>query len=74
MELRLESRCFLDRPQADQYDAGAQLLKLFFFPAQLRHLLTAERSPVIAQENQHQRPFLPEPAERVTELSHNTTS
>jgi hypothetical protein len=63
MELRLESRGFLDRPQADEYDAGTKLLKLFFFTAQLRHLLTAERSPVMAQENQHQRPFLPEPAD-----------
>ena len=62
-ELRLESRGFLDRPQADEYDAGTKLLKLFFFTAQLRHLLTAERSPVMAQENQHQRPFLPEPAD-----------
>jgi hypothetical protein len=63
MELRPESRGFLDRTQTDEYDAGPQLLKLFFFPAQLRHLLTAERSPVMAEKNQHQWPFVPEPAE-----------
>jgi hypothetical protein len=33
------------------------------FAAQLRHLLAAKRSAEVAQENQHERPLLPELAE-----------
>jgi hypothetical protein len=44
----------LRRSQPDEHHPGAEPLKLVFLLTQLRHLLSAEGSPVMAQENQHQ--------------------
>ena len=63
LKLVFERSGFLRSPQADEDDPGTEPLKPVFLLAQLRHLLSAEGSPVMAQKNQHQRPVFPEPTE-----------
>ena len=54
-------RCgFLRGSQADEHHPGIESAKMVFLLTQLRHLIPAEGSPVMAQENQHQRPAFPE--------------
>jgi len=59
-----KGRRFLRCAHAHQNHPAAGLLKLRDFPAQLRHLLTAERSPQVAQEHEHNGLIFPQIAER----------
>lgn len=45
--------------EADQYDAGAGVLKGMTVSMQLHDLFAAKRSPVMAKEDQHQKLVFP---------------
>jgi hypothetical protein len=59
----LESCRFLTIAESDEHHPGTQTVKRFFVAAQLRHLIPAERSPVMSQKDQHQRSLRPEAAQ-----------
>jgi hypothetical protein len=63
LKLVFEGCGFLRGPQPDEHHPSTETLESVCFLTQLRHLISAERSPVMAQENQHQRSAFPEAAE-----------
>ena len=63
VKLLFEGRGFLRCSQPDEHHPGTEPLKSICFLTQLRHLIPAEGSPVMAQENQYQRSAFPEAAE-----------
>ncbi len=55
LKLVFEGCGFLRGSQTDEHHPGTESVKVVFLLTQLRHLIPAEGSPVMAQENQHQR-------------------